>query len=81
MGLIGNVLLLPLAPVRGVGWIAKILLEEAEREQAEAKSPARALEELAAAAANGEISPAEAAALEAELVEQMLAGAGATEGA
>jgi hypothetical protein len=81
MGLIGNVLLLPLAPVRGVGWIAQILLEEAERERAEAKSPARALEELAAAAANGEISPAEAAALEAELVAQMLAGSDATEGA
>jgi hypothetical protein len=78
MGLIRGVLLLPVAPVRGVGWIAQILLDEAERERAAATSPARALDELAAAAANGEISMAEAEALEAE---QMIAAAEASEGA
>jgi hypothetical protein len=81
MGLIGSVLLLPLAPVRGVGWIAQVLLDEAEREHAAATSPARALEELAAAAATGEISPEEAEALEAELIEQMIAAADSSEGA
>jgi hypothetical protein len=70
---IGNVLLLPLAPVRGVTWVAGLVADEAEREMAESASPTRALEELAAATANGEISPAEAEALEAEIIERMLA--------
>jgi hypothetical protein len=70
---IGNVLLLPLAPVRGVAWVAGLVADEAERQMAESASPTRALEELAAATANGEISPAEAEALEAEIIERMLA--------
>ena len=73
MGLITNVVLLPLAPVRGVAWLAQVLADEAEREVAAESSPARALENLAAAVANGEISPEEAEALETEIVEQMLA--------
>jgi len=32
MGLITGLLTLPLAPVRGVGWVAEQLAEEAERE-------------------------------------------------
>jgi hypothetical protein len=81
MGLLREVFLLPFAPVRGVGWIAQVLIDEAEREQAESASPARALDELAAAVANGEISPEEAEAREAELVEQMIAAARESEGA
>jgi Gas vesicle protein G len=73
MGLIVNVLLLPLAPVRAVGWIAEVLIDEAERERAAEASPTRALEDLAAAAANGEVSPEEAEELEAEIIERMLA--------
>lgn len=73
MGLIGNVLLLPLAPVRGVMWVAGVVGDEADRQMAEAASPSRALEHLAARAANGEISPEEAQALEAEIIERMLA--------
>jgi hypothetical protein len=80
MGLISNVLLLPLAPVRGVAWIAEVLTDEAEREMAAAASPARALEELAAATANGEISLAEAEAAEAEIIERALAERDSAEG-
>jgi hypothetical protein len=76
VGLIANVLMLPLAPVRGVTWVIGVVADEAERQQAAAASPARALEELAAAAANGEISPAEAEAREAEIIERMLAAHG-----
>ena len=76
MGLIGNVLLLPLAPVRGVTWVAGVVADEAEREMAARADPARRLEELAARQANGEISPDEAARLEAELIDQLLAGGG-----
>jgi hypothetical protein len=77
MGLITGVLLLPLAPVRAVGWVAQVLLDEADREMAERASPARALEELAAAVATGEISPEEAEAREAEIIERMLAASDA----
>jgi Gas vesicle protein G len=80
MGLISGVLLLPLAPVRGVAWIADVLVDEAEREMAASASPARALEDLAAAAANGEITAAEAEAREAEIIEQMLKGHDSAEG-
>jgi Gas vesicle protein G len=73
MGLITGVLLLPLAPVRGIGWVAEVLRDEAERELAQSESPARALEELAAAVATGEMSPEEAEAREAEIIERILA--------
>ncbi|MEA2307099.1 MAG: Gas vesicle protein [Solirubrobacteraceae bacterium] len=80
MGLIGNVLLLPLAPVRGVTWVAGVIAEEADRQMAASASPARALEDLAAATANGEISPEEAEALEAQIIERMLAANDPAEG-
>ena len=81
MNPVGEVLLLPLAPVRGVVWLAKVLQDEAERELAAQQSPARALEDLAAAAANGEIDPETAQALEAEIIDRMLRGDDAAAGA
>ena len=76
MGLIGNVLLLPLAPVRGVTWVAGVIGEEADRQMAESASPARALEDLVAATANGEISPEEAERLERAISEWTLGSDG-----
>jgi hypothetical protein len=73
MGLISGLLLLPLAPVRGVAWIGEVVAEEADRQMAEAESPERALADLEAARASGEIGDEEADAREAELIEQMLA--------
>jgi hypothetical protein len=78
--MIANLLLLPLAPVRGVTWVAGVVADEADRQMAEQASPARALEELAAATANGEISPAEAEALEAQIIERMLLAHDSAEG-
>ena len=72
MGLISGLLTLPLAPVRGVTWIAEVLAEEADRELAEAASPERALAELEAARANGEISEEEARVVEAELMDEVI---------
>lgn len=76
MSLVGNVLLLPLAPVRGVTWVARVIEDEAECEMAARTDPARRLEELTAKIAIGEIAPEEGAALEAELIDQILAGDG-----
>jgi hypothetical protein len=75
VGLIANVLLLPLAPVRGVTWVVGVVADEADRQMAASASPARALEDLAAAVANGEVSPAEAEALEAQVIDRMLSEA------
>jgi hypothetical protein len=72
MGLISGLLTLPLAPVRGVAWIAEILAEEADRELADAASPERALAELEAARATGEVSDEDADALEAQLIDEMI---------
>ena len=72
MGLITGLLTLPLAPVRGISWIAEVLAEEADREMAEAASPERALAELEAARATGEVSEEDAVQLEAQLVDEMI---------
>jgi len=73
MGLFKGLLLLPLAPVSGLRWVTKVLADEAERELAQRESPERALADLDARRATGEISEEEAAALEAELIERMVA--------
>jgi hypothetical protein len=80
MGLLKGVVLLPLAPLSGVRWLAEVLAEEAERERASQQSPERALAELAAKRANGEISVEDAEALENQLVEELLSRHGPTGG-
>lgn len=72
MGLITGILTLPLAPVRGVAWIAEVVAEEADREMAEAASPERALAELEAARATGEISEEEYAERQAEVLDRAI---------
>jgi hypothetical protein len=72
VGLITGLLTLPLAPVRGVAWVSEILAEEALRQQAELQSPQRALADLEAARAAGELSEEEFAELEAGLIEAIL---------
>jgi hypothetical protein len=80
MGLFRAVVALPLAPVTGVRWVADVLAGEAQRELEERQSPQRALAELDAKRANGEISDEDAEALEAQLLEQMLSGHGLSGG-
>ena len=73
MGLITGLLTLPIAPVRGVAWVAEVVAEEAERELAERESPERRLADLEARRATGEVSEEEAERLETEIIEAMLA--------
>jgi uncharacterized membrane protein len=79
MGLISGLLMLPLAPVRGVAWIAEMVAQEAERELADAESPERALADLEAAFAAGEISAEEFAARETGLIDAIIAARAAEE--
>lgn len=73
MGLITGLLTLPLAPVRGVAWIAEVVAEEADRRLAEAAAPERALADLEAALAAGEIGEEEFEALRADLMDEIIA--------
>jgi hypothetical protein len=76
LGLITGLLTLPLAPVRGVAWIAEVVAEQAEQEY-EARHGLRArLTELEQAHDRGEIDDEELARLEALL----LAGEGGPDG-
>ena len=73
MGLISGLLTLPLAPVRGVAWIGGVLGEEADRIMAEADSPERRLAEIDVMRAGGQVTEEEAAAMEAEVIDGVLA--------
>lgn len=71
MGLIGGLLTLPLAPVRGLGWVLDQVVEEAE---AQLHDPARIRAELAEAEAaleRGEIDEETYEALERELLDRL----------
>jgi len=76
VGLITGLLTLPLAPVRGVAWIGGVLAEEADRRLAEANAPERRLAEIDVLRASGEIDEEEAARLEGEVIDAMLASGG-----
>jgi hypothetical protein len=80
VGLLKGVVLLPLAPVNGLRRLAGVLADEVERETAARESPERALAELAAKRANGEISDEDAEALEHQLVEELLSRHGPDRG-
>jgi hypothetical protein len=73
MGLLTGLLTLPLAPVRGVAMIAELLAEEAERELAAQQSPERALADLEAARAVGEISEEDFEQAQTALLDQLIA--------
>jgi hypothetical protein len=70
--LFGALLGLPLAPVRGVVWVADKVREEAEREYYDPGNIRRQLEQVAEARENGTIDDAEADALEEELVARLV---------
>jgi Gas vesicle protein G len=73
VGLISGLLTLPLAPVRGVALVAEAIAEEANRELAAMHDPDRALADLEAARAAGEISKDEFDRGLADLVDQVIA--------
>ncbi|TXS48646.1 gas vesicle protein [Streptomyces sp. uw30] len=71
MGLIGEVLLLPFAPVRGAGWVLRQVVDEAERiyyDPATVRAELAALEERLTA---GEIDEDEFDRQEDELLDRL----------
>jgi hypothetical protein len=73
MGLITGLLTLPLAPVRGVAWIAEQVRQEAERQWMDPAALQEALADIQARRGAGLIEDAEADRLEGELIERLLA--------
>jgi cytochrome c-type biogenesis protein CcmI len=72
MGLFTGLLTLPLAPVRGVVWLAERIEEQAERQMYDPASVRRQLAEVDRARGAGELSDDEAAELEDELLSRLM---------
>ena len=71
MGLLKGLILLPLAPVRGVVWVADRLAQQADRELHDPARIRAELEELSEAFEDGLIGAEEFEVAEAELLERL----------
>ncbi|MFD0065726.1 gas vesicle protein GvpG [Streptomyces sp. NPDC056637] len=74
MGLLGEILLLPLAPVRGSLWVMEQVLTEAERQYYDPAAVRAALARLEEQLEAGEIDDATFDRLEDELLDRLEAG-------
>jgi Gas vesicle protein G len=73
MGLLTGLLTLPLAPVRGVAWLAERILEQAEQQMYDPAVIRRQVAEIEEARDAGLVPEDEAAGLEDELLRRMMA--------
>ncbi|MET0524840.1 MAG: gas vesicle protein GvpG [Nocardioides sp.] len=80
MGLITGLFTWPVAPVRGVAWIADQVLDEAERQWADPAAVERALADVDEKRRSGELSEEEAEELEEELVARLIHDQGGPHG-
>ncbi|MCC5034284.1 gas vesicle protein GvpG [Streptomyces sp. WAC 00631] len=71
MGLLGELFLLPLAPVRGTGWVLRQVVAEAERQYYDPSAVQRELSALAEELDNGLIDEAEFDRREDELLDRL----------
>jgi hypothetical protein len=74
MGLFTGLVTLPLAPVRGVVWLAETLTEQAEAQLYDPGRIAAEMQQTADEAADGEITEEEAAAREEDLIRRLNEG-------
>ncbi|RFU39089.1 gas vesicle protein [Actinomadura logoneensis] len=71
MGLFTGLVTLPLAPVRGVVWLAEVLQEQAEAQLFDPGRIAAEMQEVADAVAAGEMTEDEAAEAEERLIARL----------
>jgi hypothetical protein len=71
VGLFKELVLLPLAPVRGTAWVAEQIAEEADRRLYDEDSIKREMVQLEIDAVEGRMGPKERAAREDELLERL----------
>jgi hypothetical protein len=74
MGLFSGLVTLPLAPVKGVMWLAETLTEQAEAQLYDPGRIAAEMQEVADEAAAGEITEDEAADREEDLIRRLNEG-------
>jgi hypothetical protein len=77
VGLISGIVLLPVAPVRGVLWVADKITEEVNRRYYGEGAIVSELRRVEQARQSGDLSEEEAAEREEELLQRRLGGAGA----
>jgi len=73
MGLIKELVLLPVAPLRFTVWVAGHVAEEADRQEFSQEAAVRKLQEIQEARERGELNEQEAKDLEAQILEQQMA--------
>jgi hypothetical protein len=71
MGLFKELVLLPLAPVRGTAWVAEQLAEEVDRRLYDPENIRRELMQVELEYEEGRISPEERANIEEDLLERL----------
>ncbi len=71
MGLLTGLLTLPLAPVRGVAWIAEQVQEQAEHERDDREALIERLNDIARAREAGELSEEQCAAMEEQILDEL----------
>ena len=80
MGFVSSVLLLPLAPLQGMVWLARLLQEIAEKELNDPETLRARLHEAEEAHRRGEISADELERIEEVVFDQMMASNGPSGG-
>jgi gas vesicle protein GvpG len=73
VGLIKELVLLPVAPLRFTVWVSEKVAEEADREQYSTGAGVQQLEEIEEAREKGELDEEKAAELEGEVLQQQMA--------
>ena len=76
MGLISGLVLLPVAPVRGVLWVAEKITEEVDRQYYGEGAIVKELRKVDQARRSGELDAEEAAKREEELIQRRLSATG-----
>lgn len=74
MGLMKELALLPVAPLRFTVWVAEQVTDEVDRSEYSAGAGVQKLEEIEEARAKGEIDEERARELEGQVLEQQLGG-------
>jgi gas vesicle protein GvpG len=74
VGLIKELVLLPVAPLRFTVWVSDKVAEEADRKQYSTGAGVQQLEAIEEARKKGELDEEEAAELEAKIIEQQMSG-------
>ena len=80
VGLVSSILMLPLAPVTGLAWVADRLREMADQELNDPVALRRQLAEAEDARVAGYLSDSEYAVIEGAIVERLLQNSGVTGG-